>query len=385
MSSKEEVVIVGAGVIGCSIAYHLAKKGVPSRIIERDSIGSQASGRAWAVVSAPASMEVTATSLELSEESFRSIRVLREEGFRQLGQLAGKIKEEGGLDIGYSELPQIRCAFQEDEERRYKKRTAELQKEGFEISWIEGEEIVSRYPDVAPGVRGGLLMPGHRVEPYKYTLALAQAAEKMGVNITQGEVVRFRTKGTKCTAVTLATGTEVEADIVVLAMGPWAGQGTSRLGKEIPIKVMREQALRVEVSQQLPQYRLSVSDSSIIPWTDGTVVLGCALALEEVEGFNDSPTEEAATTLMEAAVRLVPRLTEARLIEHRSGLEAWPPTGYQPVLGRLPEWDNVYIAGRLQTMGISFSAPVGRIMADLITTGHIEKSIEHLTPARLKE
>lgn len=217
------------------------------------------------------------------------------------------------------------------------------------------------------------------MEPYRYVLALFQAAEAKGASMKQGEVVGFRYQGSRVTAVILDTR-EVEADVVVLAMGPWIKQGTSWLGKEIPIVVTREQCLRVEVPQRLPPYRLYSSKVAIVPKVDGTVVLGLAGVHDEVD-FDDRPTEEAKSRLMDAAVGLVPRLEEARLVEHRAGLEGWQPNGGLPMLGRLSGWDNVYLVTWLGTFGIQWSPAVGRIMAALIIKG-TEESIEALSPAR---
>jgi glycine oxidase len=376
------VVIIGGGVIGCSIAYHLAKQGVTSQIIEKDAIASQASGKAWAVFPSPGAL-VFFEGISVPEGSVRPFLNLCEEGFRRLPQNVAQLEEEGGVDIGYSELPSLRLAFSESEEKQYKERMSILQREGFDIGWLDRGEVITRVPDIASGVIGSLIFPQYQVEPYQFTLALAQAAEKRGVDIRQGEVVGFDSGKTRVNAVTLATGTTIEADAVVLAMGPWTGQGTSWLGNEILIKVEREQCLRVEIAQNLPFYRLSTMDSTIIPKVNGTVVLGRALQPEEAADFNDTPTQEGMMKLIEAAVGLVPRLEEAKVIEHRVGLEAWPPIGLQPVLGQLSGWDNVYVAARLQTMGVIMSLAVGRIMADLIVKGQIESSVDHLSPARI--
>lgn len=384
MSTKAEVVIIGGGVIGCSIAYHLAEHGVTAQIIERDAIASQASGKAWAVFPSPGAL-VFFEGISVPRGSIRPFLNLCDEGFQRLPRIATQLKEDSGVDIGYGELPYIRLAFNESEEKQYKERLSELQREGFKIDWLDRDDVVHRVPDIAPGVRGGLIFPEYQVEPYQYSLALAQAAEKRGTGIKQGEVVGFRSEKARVNAVTLATGSVIEADAVVLAMGPWTGQGTSWLGKEIPVKVEREQCLRVEIPRRLPLYRLTTMDSTIIPKVNGTVVVGCALVPEEVEDFNDMPTYEGMMKLIEAAVGLVPRLEEAKVIEHRVGLEAWPPTGLQPVLGQLPGWDNVYVAARFQTMGILMSLAAGRIMADLIVKGHTERSVEHLSPARMAQ
>jgi len=384
MSSKKEVVIIGGGVCGCSIAYHLAKQGVPSQIIERDAIASQASGKAWAVISAPARILLFFEDAVVPRGSMRPCLSFFEEGFQQFPHLAVELKEEGGVDIGYGELPCLSVTSQESEESYLKKRVSELASEGFEVGWLGGDEVKARISGITPGVRGGVFFPGQQVEPYKYVLSLFQAAEKMGASIKQGEAVRFRYQGSRVTAVILATGAEVDGDVVVLAMGPWSGQGTSWLGKEIPLIVRREQCLKVEVPQRLPLYRLLTNQVAIIPKVNGTVILGCAGAHEEVvANFDDRPTEETKTSIMSAAVALLPKLEEAKLVEHRAGLESWQPNGGLPMLGRLPGWDNVYLATWLATWGIQWSPAVGRVMADLIIKGRFKESVEPLSPARL--
>ena len=117
MWSKTEVVIVGGGVIGCSVAYHLGKLGVPSLIIERDAIASQASGKAWAVISAPASIVLFWEGSRVPEGSMWPSFPLFEEGLRRFPQLAQESKAEGGIDIHYIDLPAIRVVSEEDEEK----------------------------------------------------------------------------------------------------------------------------------------------------------------------------------------------------------------------------------------------------------------------------
>jgi glycine oxidase len=380
--SGAEVAIIGGGVAGCSTAYHLAKQGVGSLIIERDAIASQASGKAWGYFPSPVLLLLLVEGTLVPKGSMRPCLSLTEEGFRRIAQLARELKEESGVDTGHGELPVIRAVFDESEEKDLKERVPELKREGFEISWIEANEVKARSPDIAPGVRGGMFFPGHQVEPYKYTLALAQAAEAKGASIRQGEAVGFRAEGTRVTAVTLAAGGVVEADAVVLAMGPWTGQGTSWLGKEIATSVHRDQCLVVEVPQRLPPVRISSGRGkgvSIVPKVDGKVILG--RVEHDVVDFDERPTEEFRLSVMEAALATLPGLEEAKLIEHRAGLEAWQTSGV-PMLGRLPGWDNVYVATWLATFGIQWSPAVGRIMADFVIKGHTEKSVEPFDPAR---
>jgi glycine oxidase len=382
MPFKEDVVIVGGGVAGCSIAYHLAKQGVPSLIIERDAIASQASGKAWGVISPSTNLVLYVEGDWVPKGTMRSCLILSDEGLRRFPQLARELKEEGGVDVGYGELPVIRPVFDESEEKYLKERVSELKGDGFEVNWIEADDVKARCPDIAPGVLGGTLWSGQQVEPYRYTLALAQAAEVKGASIKQGEAVGFRYQGSKVTSVTLATS-EIEADVVVLAMGPWTAQAAAWLGKELPMRVTRDQCLVLEVPQWLPPWRITSGQGAgvaIVPKVDGKVILGHWE--DDKVDFDDRPTEEFRLSVMEAAVATIPRLEEAKLIEHRAAVEAWHPISGQPMLGRLPGWDNVYLVTWLAGFGIQWSPAVGRIMTDLIVKGRSEDPIEAFNPAR---
>lgn len=385
MSPQKEIVIIGAGAIGCSIAYHMAKLGVPSRIIEMDSVAAKASGRAWAVISAPARILLFFEGSAVPKGTVKPALGLFQEGLDRFPQLARELKEEGGIDIEHGQLPAISIISQESEAEALKKRLSELASQGYGGEWLKEDEVKARIPGINPEICGGVLFPGQQVEPYKYVLCLFQAAEKMGVEFKQGEVVGFRAKGAKVTSVKLASE-EVEADIFVIAMGPWSGRGTSWLGKEIPMVVRREQCLKVEVARRLPAYRLLGNQAAIIPKVNGSVILGQTgahhVVHEEITNFDDSPTEKAKIEILSAAVGLLPELEEAKLVEHRAGLEAWQPDGGIPMLGRVPDYDNVYIATWLATWGIQLSPAAGRVMAELIVRGHTESAIKDLSPTR---
>jgi len=396
--SQQEVVIIGAGVIGCSIAYHLARQGVPSQIIERDSIAARASGKSWAVFTYPPrflGMEGQPPDrlFSMPVGSVGPWLELFWLGYHRLPDVALDLQEKGGIDIGYGELPWIRVALSESDEKIYKESLSLQKSQGYyEGYWIERDDLRSLFPDINPLARGGMVLSYFQVEPYRYTLGLAQAAEKMGASIRQGEVVGFRHEGLKLTAVVLATGTEVKADVVVVATGPWSGQSTSRLGKEMPILINREQCLRMQVPKRLPPYGLSTpAGQTIIPKVNGEVILGHAGLADLQTSFDVSlTTEEAKMTLVNDAIDLLPTLNEAELVEHRGDFECWspPPNRIQPVLGCLPEWENAYIATRFGTLGMMLSLGAGRIMADLIIAGgripdRVKTMMETLSPARL--
>lgn len=381
--SKAEVVIIGGGVVGSTIAYHLAKEGIRSQIIERDSLASQASGKATGVMSSPASILLFYEGDVFPRGSMWPCLSFFEEGLRRFPELAVELHEEGRVDIQYSDLPAIRVVFGESEEKNIKEQVQDLISKGLQVSWLDESDVKARFPDVIPTVRGGVCMPGHQVEPYRYVLALVQAAEAKGASMKQAEVIGFRYSGSRVTAAVLTTG-EIEADTFVLAMGPWNRDGFSWLDRQFPREVRRVENLRVDVGSQLPFYRLYSDQGIIVPRVDGTVVLAGHKTRDYYkESFDATPTEDNRNRIIDNTVALLPRLEEAKLVEHRAALLERQPDGGLPMLGHVPGWDNVYVAAWMGGFGLQWSPSVGRIMTDLILRGMTEDSIEPLTPARL--
>ena len=411
MAMKDGVIVVGAGAAGCSIAYHLARRGITSQIIDREGIASRASGKAWAIWRYPP-MTCSALDSDLTESvpsiltdaELQSEIVQRREyaqrmvdlhwiGYHRLPEAIRELEERGGIDVEYRELPFVQIALSEEIEELYREAFSGIRSAGYyEGDWLEPYELQAIFPNINPQIKGGVCFPGFKVEPYKYTLCLAQAAEKMGCTIRSGDVVGFGSKGSRVTSVVLASGTEIQATEVVLAMGPWIGQATSWLGKELPVQLLREQCLRVELPRPFPPYVIWTTEGAIIPESGNQVILnGFSLWPDLVTNFDSSLTEESKLSAIEMATNLFPKIKEGSIVEHRGDLECWAPVlRMQPVLGRHPEWDNVYLASRFGPRGIMLSLSAGELMAELIARGgqapyRVEKLFETLSPAELTE
>ena len=416
---KDGVIIVGAGAAGCSVAYHLARRGITSQIIDREGIASRASGKAWAVWSYPPEIFLSwdldltesVTSI-LTDAELQSEIAQRQEyaqrmvdlhwiGYHRLPEAIRELEERGGIDMGYRELSFVQIALSEEVEERYREAFSAIRSAGYhEGDWLEPDELQATFPNINPEIKGqikgALCLPNFKVEPYKYTLCLAQAAEKMGCTIRSGEVVGFGSQGSRVTSVVLASGTEIEATEVVLAMGPWIGQATSWLGKELPVELQKSQCLRVELPRPFPPYSIGyisgTTEVAIIPEVDNQVILDATKRLPDlVTNFDSSLTEESKLLAIEMATNLFPEIENGSVVEHRGDLECSAPgLKLQPVLGRHPEWDNVYLASRFGPCGIMLSLSAGQLMAELIARDgqapyRVEKLLETLSPAELKE
>jgi glycine/D-amino acid oxidase-like deaminating enzyme len=381
MSEKEGIVILGAGVIGCSIAYHLGRKGIRSQIIERESIGARASGKAWGVITYPPVLLVAEkmpdSGWALPEgETYADWLDLFWSGYRRMADLSLDIKEKGGED-----------AVREAVLSTFKENGA------YECEWLGYDELRATFGRLGPRIVGGVSRPEFQVEPYKYTLGLAQAAEHLGAEVKQGEVVGFGVEGAKITSVKLASGTEIGADVVVITMGPWTKRATSWLGKEIPAHLLMEECLRVEGPEGWPLHSIAHGPTTIVPLVSGDVILAGGggedpFLSPRVDSY-DALSEDVRARILKRAVEVLPGLEEARLIEHRGDLLAFSPgpNHHKPVMGRLPGWENGYVATNFGGMGICLSPGAGQIMADLISDGEVpfraRQLMEHLSPARL--
>lgn len=399
MSKKQDIVIIGAGVIGCSIAYHLGRKGIRSQIIERESIGARASGKAWGVITYPPVLLVAEripdSGWALPEgESYAEWLDLFWAGYRRMADLALDIKEKGGVDIDYAETRSTYLLSSDQPEYANGEAVLSFFRENgaYECEWLGEGELRATFGRIGPGIVGGISRPEFQVEPYKYTLGLAQAAEHLGAEVKQDAVVGFGVEGARITSVKLASGAEIGADVVVIAMGPWTTRATSWLGKEIPAHLLMEECLRVEGPEGWPVHSVAHGHTTVVPLITGDVILAGGVEgdpfLHTRDDSYDALSEEVKARILKRAVEVLPGLEEARLIEHRGDLLAFTPgpNPHKPVMGRLPDWENGYVATNFGGMGICLSPGAGQIMADLISDGEVpfraRRLMEQLSPAR---
>lgn len=389
----KDIIILGAGAIGCSIAYHLGKKGITSTVIDRESIASRASGKAWGVISYPPLILATARNPESyfgmpEGESVARWQYLYWSAYYRLAGLSAEIREKGKVDIAFGSVPMIMAGTSEDATENLKGLGSFLRQNGFyEPEWLESDDLRSVFPGIHPKVCGGLRIPQLQVEPYKYTLGLAQSAEAMGAEIRHGDVVGFETSGDRIIAVKLASGRRIEGEAVVIALGPWSGFAASWLGQRIPAYITLEECLRIKAPENFPLQSLNCGVEIIR--VDGDLILATAevrsvahyFESKQRADFNTELSEEIRDVNINAALKLLPDLLQkAELIEHRGDLLAYGPAPFyqKPVMGRFKEWKNGYIASRFGGMGINMSVGAGEIMADLIAEGEVSFNVKDL-------
>ena len=361
MQQSSDVVIVGGGAAGCSVAYHLALAGVKATIIEDRGIGSQASGFSAGAVSPLEGNGIPGPLGPLAMESFHIHR-----------DLYGDLKAKTGVDYQWRTVSQLRVAFDEEE-------LSGLQEvfdgftgaDGFAAHWLDAKEIRDLEPRLAPSVIGGLNTLGSvSLDSHKYTLALAQAAEQLGAAVHCGATRGLTSSNGRVTGV-LAGDSQVSCQNVVLAMGPWARLAESWLDLYLPVDPLKGELLRLELPGRTLERDVLGAGASLRPKPDGLVWCGTT---EEWQGFDRAPSGSARKGILDGVARLIPGIAQARLELQTACLRPVTPD-WLPIIGRAPGWENVYVATGAGKKGIALSPAMGKAVADLITQGNTALSI----------
>lgn len=368
MAQQPEVIVVGGGVIGLATAYFLSVEGVKVEVLEREGIGSQASGTAAGFLSSIWGVGGPGPLLALTTE-----------GLRQHRSLAPALREETGVEVQYAELSVLRPAFSQEEAQQLRSELSWQQEAGFKMRWVEGEEARRLEPRLSPQALGAVFSQNNeaQLDSYRLVLALARGAEMRGAVIRHGQVVGLTRQGRKVTGVVLP-GERVSCDRVVLAMGPWTGQASQWLGFPVPVEPLRGQLLRLRLPDPPLRWALFWKGGYVLRKPDGLVTAGTT---EEKVGFDNRTTEEGRASIMESLLTLGPSLAEAELVEFTACLRPLSGDGL-PILGQVPGWEGLYLATGHGRKGILLSAVTGRIMADLLVRGRSSLPVEAFAPAR---
>ncbi len=368
MNEASDVAIVGGGAAGCSVAYHLARAGVRSTIIEGAGIGSQASGFSAGGLNPLQGAGIPGPLGPFGMESYLLHR-----------ELAGILKADTGIDYEWRITSLVKAAFDEADFPELQE-TVDVftEADGFEADWLDQEDLLNLEPRVAPDVLCGVRAWGNAsLDSYKYTLALVQAAEKLGVSVRSGTVRGLEGSNGRITRVLLEDGV-VSCGQVVLAMGPWSRQAEPWLDLYIPVDPLKGEILRVELPSGPLAHDVSGGGGSFYSKPDGLVWSGVT---EDWRGFDREPSEPARRRIIDGAVRLMPDVAQARLVLHTACLRPVTPD-WLPIIGRAPGWENVYLATGASKKGILLSPAIGKAVADLITQGDTQLPIGLFEPQR---
>ncbi len=369
MADTSEVVIVGGGAAGCAVAYYLAEAGIKSTVVEREGIAAMASGFSAGGLNPLEGAGIPGPLAPLAMESFRLHR-----------QIWDELIDQTGIDFNPKVISALRVAFENREVDELQKthRIFDSAGDGFRARWLDAEQLREIEPGIASGSVRALEIYGNaKLSSFRYTMALAQTAERLGAVSRSGELAGVNTTGDRVRSVMLRDA-EIECEHVVFATGPWSGQLEDWLGVRVPVEPLKGEILRMRTPSVLPPGP-DVQGAGVSLYSrDDQVWIG---STEERKGFDTKPSTSARDRLMAGAQRLMPAMADAELVLHTACLRPVTPD-WLPIIGRAPGWDNVYLATGAGRKGILISPGMGKALADLISTGTTDLPVGGFAPDR---
>lgn len=355
MTSDEratDVVVVGAGVVGCAVARALALRGVEVSVIDPREPGSRATRAAGGMLSPLGEADAPGPFLDLGLESLR-----------MYPDFVGAVEAEAGAEVGFLRSGKLQVAFDEERLRELRRRKAWLDGSGHEVRWLDGDDVLAREGTLSPRAAGGILLEGeHQVDNRRLGPALWTAARRAGTRFRIGhEVVRLVTGNHAVDGVVLDDGETISAPVVVLAAGAWSGT-VDGLPGALPVRPVRGQMVALEPGDGGVSSIVETGRVYLIPRRGGPLLVG---ATEEEAGFRAHTTAGGVASLLRGAVEAVPALAEAPIREHWAGLRPGTPDA-MPVLGPDPALDGLFHASGHFRNGILLAPVTARVLTGLL-------------------
>lgn len=352
MSKKYDVAIIGAGVIGSSVAHFLAERGCQVAIVEKQRIASEASKAAAGLLGVQAEWDAYNPLFELARKS-REI----------FPQLAETLREKTGIDIGYEEKGIYRLAQTEDEKRRILDIMNWQQETGEESYFMNRDELHEKEPFLSSSIIGAVYYPkdGHVTAP-ELTKAFAQSAAISGADIyEQTEVFDIQIEHNQVTGIVTSEGC-ISCEKVVIAGGSWSTKLLHYFDKDWGTYPVKGEVVAVKSHKPLLKSPIFQERFYIAPKRGGRYVIGATM---HPHTFNKSVQPESITSILERAYTILPALKEAEWESAWAGLR--PQSNHEvPYMGAHEEIKGLYACTGHYRNGILLSPVSGQYMADVI-------------------
>ena len=367
LPSRADVVIIGGGIVGTSIAYHLGKVGITNTVLlERKQLTS---GTTWHAAGLVGQLRASRNLTELAKYT---------------ATLFEGLEKETGQATGFKQNGSISIALNEGRMEELKRGASMARNFGLAVDVITTAEISERVPHYnMENVVGGVFLPKDgQVNPIDVTQALAAGARSRGARIFENiKVTRIIVEKGKAVGVETAGGT-IMADKVVIASGMWSRQLGRSIGVNIPLHACEHFYIVSEPIAGLPRNMpvVRVPDECTYYKEDaGKLMVGAFEPKAKAWGGGGIDDEHAFVTLPEDmdhfepilanAINRVPLLETAGIQLFFNGPESFTPDN-RYYLGEAPEVKNCYVATGFNSIGIQSSGGAGLVLADWIKNGH---------------
>jgi glycine oxidase len=364
ISSRADVLVIGAGVIGLSIGWRAAQRGLRVLVVD----AAEQPGRAASY--AAAGMLAASNEAEYGEDLVQPLALASADAYPAFVQ---ELVELTGIDPGYEATGTLQLALDADDAEALKRRFAFLERLGLDAEWLRGSECRALEPALSPRVRCGIRSHGdHQVDPRRLTEALVLALRSAGGELrTSTPVVAVEPR-----AAMLEDGTRIEAAQVVVAAGAWTSQlaGLPHAVTDA-LRPVKGQIVRLH-GPRIATHVVWLPEIYITPRRTGELVVGATV---EEQGFDERVTAGAVHELLRRAYEALPGVTELELVDTRASLRPGSRDN-APVLGSLD--DGTIVATGHFRNGILLAPATADAIAELLANGRVPSAIAAFTPAR---
>ncbi|MFC4243823.1 NAD(P)/FAD-dependent oxidoreductase [Gryllotalpicola reticulitermitis] len=365
------VAVIGSGIAGASTAFALARRGVAVTVIDAGHVGQATAASAGIIQPWSSAVEGDYYSVYAAGAGFYPDLL---ELLAGVGITHTDYRKTGALVVNADEA-KLEATY-----RRVLDRAQTAGPVVGDVERISNAEARKLFPALAEGLDAVYISGGGRVDGRTMRDALLAAAEKLGATRVSGDVSLALRAGRVSAFV---DGAPVQADTVVVAAGAWSNEVLSAVGAGVPVAPQRGQIthLRLEGvdTTQWPTVH-PISHHYIVAFDESRIAVG---ATREVgSGFDPRVTAAGQMQVLEDALRIVPGLADATLIETRVGLRPLPD-GQLPIVGPIPGLDGTYVATGYGAGGLTMGPLLGDAVARSIV-GEAAPELE-LTPVAARE
>jgi glycine cleavage system aminomethyltransferase T/glycine/D-amino acid oxidase-like deaminating enzyme len=382
LPSHARVVIVGGGILGCSVAFHLAKLGWKDIVLLEQ--GQLTCGTTWHAAGLVGQLHGSHASTEFAKYTV---------------ELLNTIEAETGQNPGYRESGSISIAINQERLAELRRKADFASLFGIEAHYLSTQEIEQRWPLMNPeGVLGGIFMPRDgSANPIDLTMALAKGARQYGARLLEGiQVEDVLVEHNRAVGVTTKQGT-IKAEVVVNCGGMWARELGQKNNIGVPLHACEHYYLVTEAIESLPQdlpVLRSYCDGTYFKEDAGKLLFGFAhnrakpwatAGIPANFSFESLPfVEDDVMDILEQAMHRVPLLETTGIRTFFNGPESYSYDG-RFTLGVAPDLPNYFILAGLNSTGIQTGPGAGRALAEWIVNGHPTLDLSSMDPGRCEK
>ena len=359
--------VIGAGVVGCAVAYELARRGASVDIVDDRPAGMGATQASAGVLAPYIEAREAGPMLDLTTRSLDLF-----------DKFVARVSSVSGAAINYKRSGTLDIATDGDALQRLRLVAELLAKRGVAAELLDGRGTRDMEPQLAEDVAGGLLIPSHGfIGASELTKALVTAARRHGAQlIERGRVRRISRDGDDLKVET--DRGSLTGNGVVVAAGSWAGQIEIEGVPRVPVKPIRGQLVQLAWDGP-PLRRVTWSERCyLVPWDDGTLLVGATV---EDAGFDERTTVAGVRDLVEAAAKLVPHTWTAAFQAARVGLRPLSADEL-PIIGPSSVVPNLMYATAHYRNGVLLAPLTAQLVADSMLENIADPLLELTSPQR---